>query len=131
MKSGAPLLVGRHHHGESERPSGGPVVMSCAGGQGGSADWLLDKQRAPSACLLTCNPPLASPQLQVALPVESASGTCFLQLYIESILALGVSYFCACARLQAAGQYTGQAGAEAPLVIAAASLQQLVNAGAR
>ncbi|KAL4423375.1 hypothetical protein ABPG77_004306 [Micractinium sp. CCAP 211/92] len=27
--------------------------------------------------------------IKVALPVESASGTCFLQLYIESILALG------------------------------------------
>ena len=28
--------------------------------------------------------------IKVALPVESASGMCFLQLYIESILALGV-----------------------------------------
>ena len=36
--------------------------------------------------------PLPLPPLprQVALPVESASGQCFLQLYIENILALGV-----------------------------------------
>ncbi len=29
---------------------------------------------------------------QVALPVESASGMCFLELYVKSILALGVSF---------------------------------------